>query len=113
MTSNLDMLDDDSTRKLASIFHYLIIDQNMAQYYHELRYLKEGDLETFNDIISRAQKDIQRLLNNEEERKRMKNDNVRIPDMNDIAKINKLFKRWGKKYITIILSLATSYCRNK
>jgi len=108
-----EIAKNTATRRLASVLHFLIIDERLSQYYHEFRYVREGDFQSFNQLIHRALKDIDRLRREGGSKvEAMRRDAVLIPSMEDISEVNSLFKQFGKKYLALLLALACSYCKN-
>jgi hypothetical protein len=101
-------MQNDSSRNLAGVLHYLIFHARDVQLYHELRLSVGDDVGKFSEIISRAQREILRLEEDEDHKKWISK--IRRPDENDIRNVQRFHAKYKKRYIQILLGLAAGVC---
>jgi len=102
-------MQNDSSRNLADVLHYLIFHAGNVQLYHELRLSVRDDIGKFSEIISRAQREIPRLIKDENHKKYVSK--MRWPNESDIEYVQRCHAKYGRKYIQILLGMAAGTCQ--
>jgi hypothetical protein len=102
-------MQNDSSRNLADVLHYLIFHAGNVQLYHELRLSVGDDVGKFSEIISRAQREIPRLMRDEEHKSYISK--MKWPNEGDIECVQKCHAKYGRKYIQVLLGMAAGTCQ--
>ena len=102
-------LQDDSSRSVADVLHYLIFHARDVQLYHELRISVGDDVGKLSEIISRAQKEILRLKDDENHKDWIPR--IKWPSENDIEYVQRHHVKYGRKYIQLLLGMAAGTCQ--
>lgn len=103
------ILQDESSKRIASILHYLIFHEPRdIQLYHELRLGTGDDIGKFSEIISRVQREFLRLKDDPKHEKYVKG--IMWPSIEDIMNAQRYHALYGKTYIQLLLGMAAGVC---
>ncbi|MBC7091873.1 MAG: hypothetical protein H5T50_08220 [Nitrososphaeria archaeon] len=109
--NSIDYINDESTRRLANLLHFIIYDAKITQIFHRLRLgVKENDIGSFSEIIAIALKDYYRL---KEDANLKEAASFSLPNEEDIKKAQNFFLQYGRNYIKVLLARASGYKRSE
>lgn len=106
--TTLRSLQDESTRRAASMLHYLTYHAGYVQFYHELRLSVGDDVGKLSDLLSRAQRELVRLKDDDEHKEYVSK--MRWPSADDIMTVQRHHAKFGKMYVQLLLGIAAGVC---
>lgn len=109
MNEEVRILQDESSKRIASVLHYLIFHEPRdIQLYHELRLSVGNDTGKFSEILSRAQREFLKLKDDPEHVGYV----VKLmwPNPEDIMNIQRHHAKYGKTYIQLLLGIVAGVC---
>ncbi len=101
-----EAVTDQSVKRVAEIFHYLVVHCEIKQYYYELKFIRSGA--KLLELIGRALRNLDALKRDE----RYKSDIGRLylPSKDDEAQVLKYYNILGSDFIKALSGLVVASC---
>ncbi|MEM1718831.1 MAG: hypothetical protein QXF49_05700 [Thermosphaera sp.] len=99
-------VDDGAVKRVAELFHYLVVHCHIVQYYYELKFVRSGP--RLLELIGRALKDLS-VIERDEERK-MEVESLPLPSKEDESAVLKYYSSLGLDFIRALSGLVVASC---
>ncbi|HIE15242.1 TPA: hypothetical protein EYP70_08220 [Candidatus Bathyarchaeota archaeon] len=104
--SLLEAVKDQSVKRVANIFHYLIVHADIKQYYYELKFIRSGA--KLLELIGRALRNLDVLSRDENYKKDISK--LRLPSKKDEATVLKYYNDLRMDFIKALSGLVLASC---
>jgi hypothetical protein len=99
-------VEDEAVKRVADVFHYLVIHANVKQYYYELKFIRSGA--RLLELIGKALRHLDILSRDKEHEENIKR--FLVPSKEDEAIVLKYYDQLRADFIKAISGLALASC---
>ncbi|MEM1513126.1 MAG: hypothetical protein QXN15_11275 [Candidatus Jordarchaeales archaeon] len=98
---------DDAVKRVAELFHYLVVHCEVKQYYYELKFVRSGS--RLLELIGKALKDLGVIGRDEERRREI--EELRLPSKEDESMVLEYYSSLGLDFIRALSGMVVASCR--
>jgi len=99
-------VEDEAVKRVADVFHYLVIHANIKQYYYELKFIRSGA--RLLELIGKALRHLDMLSRDKEEQEKI--EQLRKPSKEDEAVVLRYYNQLKADFIKALSGLVLASC---